>query len=124
MLILRLYPAPLLPPATPSGGTLWLAARDSPAATPGVPGTGPPPALAADTTVGVRGRLNVLGVRGRPTIMLLIMLLAFMVLARPGRDTMPGGPWPAPVRAFSAGSSNLAGLHSNSPHVQLSVITC
>jgi hypothetical protein len=43
--------------------------------------------------------------------MLVIMLLAFMVLAMPGRDAIPGAAWPAPARALSAaGSSNRGGL--------------
>jgi hypothetical protein len=57
----------------------------------------------------VRGKLKVLGVHGRN--MLVIMLLAFMVLAMPGRDAMPGAAWPAFVRVLSAaGSSNRGGL--------------
>jgi hypothetical protein len=61
----------------------------------------------------VRGKLNVLGVRGR--IMLVIMLLAFMVLAMPGRDARPGAAWPALARALSAaGSSKRGGLQQES----------
>lgn len=60
---------------------------------PGVPGTTFPNADATEGTKGVRGRFIVLGVRGRPCIMLVIIMLAFMVLARPGRDAiMAAGP--------------------------------